>query len=301
MRALFKDLDLVVIRNLMDVNFWGTVYCTKYAMPELLKSKGSVVGISSIAGYRGLPGRTGYSASKFAMNGFLEALRVENLKTGLHVMIAAPGFTASNIRNTALSKDGEQHGETSMDEGKMMSSEEVARTIVDGVVKQKRTLIMTGQGKLAVLMNKLVPAWVDNIAVNNLDIAGGHLYGGGLTDYPLARAKGKEIWNMNVGIPRDTAYLDTPSSGSVLCIVRHYVTSLQRFTHNSSLISVAEHTVRSLQIPPKICVKISLHTVVQLFSENQSLLPSHAIVLFVHEVLSHPDLFPFSSGKLLKR
>lgn len=161
MRALFKDLDLVVIRNLMDVNFWGTVYCTKYAMPELLKSKGSVVGISSIAGYRGLPGRTGYSASKFAMNGFLESLRVENLKTGLHVMVAAPGFTASNIRNTALSKDGEQHGETSMDEGKMMSSEEVARTIVDGVVHRKRTLIMTGQGKLAVLMNKLVPAWVD--------------------------------------------------------------------------------------------------------------------------------------------
>ncbi|WP_407428736.1 SDR family oxidoreductase [Arcticibacter sp.] len=161
MRALFKDLDLIVIRNLMDVNFWGTVYCTKYAMPELLKAKGSVVGISSIAGYRGLPGRTGYSASKFAMNGFLEALRVENLKTGLHVMIAAPGFTASNIRNTALSKDGEQHGETSMDEGKMMSSEEVARTIVDGVVKRKRTLIMTSQGKLAVLMNKLIPAWVD--------------------------------------------------------------------------------------------------------------------------------------------
>lgn len=161
MRALFKDLDLVVIRNLMNVNFWGTVYCTKYAMPELLKSKGSVVGISSIAGYRGLPGRTGYSASKFAMNGFLEALRVENLKTGLHVMIAAPGFTASNIRNTALSKDGAQHGETSMDEDKMMSAEEVARTIVNGVINRKRTLIMTGQGKLAVLMNKLVPAWVD--------------------------------------------------------------------------------------------------------------------------------------------
>ncbi|WP_374165131.1 SDR family oxidoreductase [Arcticibacter sp. MXS-1] len=161
MRALFKDLDLVVIRNLMDVNFWGTVYCTKYALPELLKSKGSVVGISSIAGYRGLPGRTGYSASKFAMNGFLEALRVENLKTGLHVMVAAPGFTASNIRNTALASDGTQQGETSMDEGKMMTAEEVARIIVNGVQARKRTLIMTGQGKLAVLMNKILPAWVD--------------------------------------------------------------------------------------------------------------------------------------------
>jgi len=161
MRALFKDLDLVVIRNLMDINFWGAVYCTKYALPELLKNKGSVVGVSSIAGYRGLPGRTGYSASKFAMNGFLEALRVENLKTGLHVMIAAPGFTASNIRNTALAKDGISQGETSMDEGKMMTADVVAKTIVDGVLQRKRTLIMTSQGKLAVLMNKLLPAWVD--------------------------------------------------------------------------------------------------------------------------------------------
>lgn len=161
MRALFRDLDLVVIKNLMDINFWGTVYCTKFALPELLKNKGSVVGVSSIAGYRGLPGRTGYSASKFAMNGFLEALRVENLKTGLHVMIAAPGFTASNIRNTALAKDGTSQGETSMDEGKMMTAEEVAKVIADGVEKRKRTLIMTSQGKLAVLMNKFLPAWVD--------------------------------------------------------------------------------------------------------------------------------------------
>ncbi len=161
MRALFRDLDLIVLRQLMDVNFWGAVYCTKYALPELLKNQGSVVGVSSIAGFRGLPGRTGYSASKFALNGFLESLRVENLKTGLHVMVAAPGFTASNIRSTALSGDGSAHGETSMDEAKMMSGEEVATIIADGVEQRKRTLVMTSQGKLAVLMNKLFPSWVD--------------------------------------------------------------------------------------------------------------------------------------------
>ena len=99
-------------------------------MPALLSSKGTIVGVSSIAGYRGLPGRTGYSASKFAMNGFLESLRVENLKTGVHVLVACPGFTASNIRNAALDVSGKQYGETSMDEGKMMSAEEVAKTIV---------------------------------------------------------------------------------------------------------------------------------------------------------------------------
>lgn len=161
MRALFNDLDLSVIRNLMDVNFWGTVYCTKFALPEILKSKGTVVGVSSIAGFRGLPGRTGYSASKFAMNGFIESLRTELLHTGVNVLLACPGFTASNIRVTALAKDGQSHGETSMEEGKMMSAEEVATIIADGVEKRKRTLIMTGQGKLAVWMNKLFPAFVD--------------------------------------------------------------------------------------------------------------------------------------------
>ena len=161
MRALFNDLDLSVIKNLMDVNFWGTVYCTKYALPEIIKTKGSIIGVSSIAGYRGLPGRTGYSSSKFAMNGFMESLRTELLKTGVHVMVACPGFTTSNIRVAALSKDGAAHGETSMEEGKMMSAEEVAARISDGILKRKRTLVMTRQGKLAVWMNKLFPAFTD--------------------------------------------------------------------------------------------------------------------------------------------
>lgn len=163
MRALFKDLDLSVLKNLMDVNFWGTVYCTKYALPEIIKSSGSIVGVSSIAGYRGLPGRTGYSASKFAMNGFMEALRTELLKTGVHVMVACPGFTASNIRVAALAKDGHSHGETSMEEGKMMSSDEVALRIVNGIASKKRTLVMTGQGKLTVWINKLLPALADTL------------------------------------------------------------------------------------------------------------------------------------------
>lgn len=161
MRALFNDVDLSVLKNLMDVNFWGTVYCTKYALPAILKSKGSIVGVSSIAGYRGLPGRTGYSSSKFAMNGFMESLRTELLKTGVHVMVACPGFTTSNIRVAALSKDGAAHGETSMEEGKMMSAEDVAEIICDGIAARKRTLVMTGQGKLAVWMNKLFPKFTD--------------------------------------------------------------------------------------------------------------------------------------------
>ena len=167
MRSLFKDVDLNVLKTVMDVNFWGTVYCTKYALPHIQKTQGSVVGVSSIAGYKGLPGRTGYSASKFAMNGFLDALRVENLKTGVHVMTACPGFTASNIRNTALAKDGSQQGESTRDEGKMMTAEEVAKIIANGVEKRSRTLTMTGQGKLTVILSKFFPAWLDKLVYNN--------------------------------------------------------------------------------------------------------------------------------------
>ena len=166
MRALFKDTDVDVLKKLMDVNFWGTVHCTRYAMPELLKTQGSIVGVSSIAGYKGLPGRTGYSASKFAMNGFLDALRVENLKTGVHVMTACPGFTASNIRNTALNKDGVSQGESTLEEDKMMSSDEVAKRIADGIENRSRTLIMTGQGKLTVTLSKFIPGILDKLVYN---------------------------------------------------------------------------------------------------------------------------------------
>lgn len=169
MRALFKDLDLSVIKKLMDVNFWGTVFCTKYALPYLLKSKGSVTGVISIAGYTGLPGRTGYSASKYAIRGFLETLRVENLKTGLHVLVAAPGFTSSNIRNVALTEDGSKQGNTPRDEAKMMSSEEVAERIIKAIIKRKRSLILTfTEGKLTVFLKKFFPALIDKLAYNHM-------------------------------------------------------------------------------------------------------------------------------------
>jgi Short-chain dehydrogenases of various substrate specificities len=166
MRAMFKDLDLSVIKNLMDVNFWGTVYCTKYALPYLLKAQGSVVGVISIAGFKGLPARTGYSASKFAIYGFLDTLRVEHLHDNLHVMIFAPGFTSSNIRNVALTADGSMQGETPRDEDKMMSAEEVAHKLYIGVLKRKAQIILTPIGKLTVFLNKLFPRLVDRLEYN---------------------------------------------------------------------------------------------------------------------------------------
>lgn len=167
MRALFQDVDLKVIHNLMDVNFWGTVYMTKFALPHLLKSNGVVVGVSSIAGYRGLPGRTGYSSSKFAMQGFLESLRTEMRYQGVHVMWVAPGFTSSNIRNTALAANGNAQKETPLDESKLMSAEECAAIILNGIQKKKRTIIMTTQGKFTVLLNRLFPRWMDGMVFNH--------------------------------------------------------------------------------------------------------------------------------------
>ncbi len=168
MRALFVDTDPAVLKRLMEVNFWGTVYCTKYALPCLLKSNGSVAGVSSIAGYHGLPGRTGYSASKFAMHGFLEALRIENLKNNLHVLITAPGFTASNIRKAALVADGEQQGASPRTEEKMMPAEEVAIHIYRAIVKRKRTLVLTTQGKLTVILKKIFPGLLDRMVYKHL-------------------------------------------------------------------------------------------------------------------------------------
>jgi short-subunit dehydrogenase len=168
MRALFEEVDLDVLRKLMDTNFWGTVYCTKYALPYLLKSGGSLVGISSIAGFKGLPGRTGYSSSKFAMMGLLEVIRIENRKKGLHVLIAAPGFTASNIRNVALAKDGSQQGETPLDESKLMPAETVAYKIANAIEKRKRSLILTTTGKMTVLLNKFFPAFMDKMVYNHM-------------------------------------------------------------------------------------------------------------------------------------
>lgn len=169
MRAAFLNTDLSVLHRLMDINFWGTVYCTKYALPHLLQVKGSVIGIISVAGHIGLPGRTGYSASKFAVRGFLDTLRTENMHNGLHVLVAAPGFTASNIRNTALTASGSQQGETPRDESKMMPAEAAARKIVDALIRRKNSLVLTfWEGKFTVFLNKFFPKIVSKLAFNHM-------------------------------------------------------------------------------------------------------------------------------------
>lgn len=163
MRSVVSEVEIETIRKVMDINFWGTVYCTKFALPYVMKNKGTIVGVSSIAGYRGLPGRSGYSASKFAVNGWLEALRTELLESGTNVMWVCPGFTTSNIRNAALNKEGQAQGESPMDEDKMMSAEECAQHIITAIEKRKRNLVLTFTGKRTVFMNRFFPSLADKL------------------------------------------------------------------------------------------------------------------------------------------
>lgn len=166
MRAMFKDLDLVVIKRLMDVNFWGTVYCTKYALPHLLEAKGQVVGVISIAGYSALPARCAYSSSKYAIRGFLDTLRIEHLKDGLNVLVFAPGYTESNVRNAALVADGSAQGKTPLEEGKLMSAERCAEYLAKGLRKRKSELILTTLGKATVWMHRRFPRMTDRMTYN---------------------------------------------------------------------------------------------------------------------------------------
>lgn len=165
MRALFGEVKLHVIKEVMDVNFWGTAYCSHYSLPWLIESKGTLVGVISIAGYIGLPGRSAYSASKFAMRGLLDTIRVENIKKGLNVLVVAPGFTRSDIRKNALNPEGLHQGETPRNEEKMMSSEAVAVEIIRAIDKRKSSLVLTfWEGKFTVFLSKLFPRLLDRLA-----------------------------------------------------------------------------------------------------------------------------------------
>ncbi len=166
MRAIFEELDLNVIKQVMDTNFYGTVFCTKYALPHIQKTKGTIIGMSSITGLTPLPGRTGYAASKYAMDGFLNTLRLEVCKDNINVLTVHPGFTSSNVRYNALTKDGSAQGETPRTEEKMMSSERLAYIIVKAVAKRKHNLTLTFQGKLIVWIHHNMPRLADRLILN---------------------------------------------------------------------------------------------------------------------------------------
>lgn len=166
MRALFDDVQLEVMHRVMDVNFWGTVYCTKYALPHIQESHGTIAAITSIGGFHGLPGRSAYSASKFAIHGFMESIRTENMKKKIHVLTLAASFTASDIRKNALGPDGKPQGHTPRDEQKLDTPERVARNLIRSIRRKKRNRIMSVEGQLMVLFQRMVPLLTDLVIYN---------------------------------------------------------------------------------------------------------------------------------------
>jgi short-subunit dehydrogenase len=167
-QALFSDVkaeDLGWYENLMRINLWGSVWCTHAALPHLKASRGSIVAVASLAGLIGVPGRTAYSASKFAMSGFFEALRAELRSTGVGVTTAYPGVVLTNIRTRGLNAAGTAAGSSGLKEDKAMTVEECARLILRGMAQRDREVVMTTAGKLGRFIKLLAPGLVERMAL----------------------------------------------------------------------------------------------------------------------------------------
>jgi short-subunit dehydrogenase len=167
--ANFEDVtDLGWYETLMRINHWGSVWCTHAALPQLKTSHGRIVAVASLAGLVGVPGRTAYSGTKFAMTGFFEALRVELMRIGVSVTIAYPGVVATDIRYRGFNADGRPAGKSGVDERGAMSVEECARLIVEGTEARKRDIVMSAKGKLGRWIKLIAPAIVDRMAMKAL-------------------------------------------------------------------------------------------------------------------------------------
>jgi short-subunit dehydrogenase len=163
--ALFEQVqDLAWYEELMRINLWGSVWCTQAALPYLKQSQGSIVAVSSLAGLIGVPGRTAYSATKFAMTGFFEALRAELKPAGVSVTTAYPGVVATQIRYRGFNAEGQPMGSSALKEDKAMSVEECAGLIISGMYNRKREVVMSAKGKLGRILKLIAPGLVENMA-----------------------------------------------------------------------------------------------------------------------------------------
>lgn len=165
--AKFEEIsDLAPFKSIMETNFWGSVYCTKAALPHLINSKGQIAVVSSLTGLTGVPTRSLYAASKHALHGFFDSLRIELLDKGVSVSIICPGFVQSQVRGKAIGADGQSLGESPIDEGKVMTAADCARQILQAIEKRQRLLVMTTKGKVGRWLKLFAPTLVDRIAAN---------------------------------------------------------------------------------------------------------------------------------------
>lgn len=157
-----KDTD--ALEEIMKVNYFGAMYCTFYALPHLKQSQGQITAISSLTGKTGVPTRSGYAASKHAMAGFFDSLRIELKDFGVDVTMIYPGFVKSSVRERAAGPDGKELGQSHLDESKVMPVETCARLILEATEKRRRELVMTAKGKIGLWLKLIAPSLVDDIA-----------------------------------------------------------------------------------------------------------------------------------------
>ena len=168
--ALLREVDdLGWYEQLMRINHWGAVWCTHAALPHLLASQGRLCAVSSLAGLVGVPGRTAYSATKFAMTGFFEALRAELIGTGVSVTTAYPGVVDTEIRRRGYNAAGQPAGKSGLDERGAMPVDTCARLILDGLAQRRREVVMTAQGRLGRWLKLIAPGLVDRMALAALN------------------------------------------------------------------------------------------------------------------------------------
>ncbi len=166
MWAYFEEVtDLKIMEKIMQVNYFGSVYCTHYALPYLKKSRGRLVGVSSLTGKAGIPTRSGYGASKHAMAGFFDALRVELRASGVSVTMIYPGFVSSEVRQRALGGDGKPIGESPVKENEVMSVGKCVSLMIPAIASRKREVVMTFRGKAGMWLKLIAPGLVDRIAL----------------------------------------------------------------------------------------------------------------------------------------
>jgi NAD(P)-dependent dehydrogenase (short-subunit alcohol dehydrogenase family) len=165
-RGMFEKTKISVFKKVMDVNFFGSLYCTKAALPSIVKTKGVIIVNESVAGVTPLLGRTGYSASKHALHGLFTSLRCELRHKGVHIMIVCPGFIRTNLQTRALGSDGSiaTHEQTKI--GKEDTPENAARQIVKGIIKKKSIMVLTFMGKAGYLLSRLSPSLYEHIMTN---------------------------------------------------------------------------------------------------------------------------------------
>ena len=167
-RSLFENVDLKIFKKLFSINFFGAIYGTKFSLPYLEKTKGTIIAMSSLNGFIATPTRSAYVASKHAMQGFYDSLRLELLNKEINVMVISPGYVKSNFRLNTLKSDGKKEGPSSRDSKKMMDPEFLAKKIFIGYSKKKRNMIFTFRGKLAHLIKNWFPRLSDKLAYKEI-------------------------------------------------------------------------------------------------------------------------------------